>query len=50
MARAAVGNGDVVVGIEEGGIAWFLSSALIRATSCGRVEVRRDASSSCGGV
>ena len=31
MARAAVGNGDVVVGIEEGGIAWFLSSASTRA-------------------
>ena len=45
-----VGNGDVVVGIEEGGGVWFLSLALTRAASCRRVEARRGASSSCGGV
>ncbi len=31
MARAAVGNRDVVVGIEERGGVWFLSSASTRA-------------------
>ncbi len=50
MARAAAGNGDLVVGIEEGGVVWFLSPALTRAALCGRVEARRGASSSCGGI
>ncbi len=35
MARAAVGNGDMVVGIKEGGGIWFLSSASTKAASCG---------------
>ncbi len=50
MTRAAVRNEDVVVGIEEGGGVWFLSSALTRAALCMKVEARRGASSSCGGV
>ncbi len=50
MARAVVRNGDMIVGIEEGGGVWFLSLASARAASCGRVEARRGASSSCGGV
>ncbi len=50
MARAAVRNRDMAIGIKEGVCVWFLSPALTRATSCGRVEARRGASSSCGNV